>query len=104
MKHILEREGFEVFSATNPSSIHSYLFTYDVDLLITDVQMPDIPGTKVCQLIRECLPQLKIILFSNLPERDLEKLARQSKATTSMSKQKTPTEWLRVINEVCNEH
>lgn len=100
MKHILEQAGYEVFTANNASSIHSYLFTQNVKLLISDVQMPDLPGTKVCKMLKKSISDLKIVLFSNLPDRELEKLSEESNADGWISKNTKPAEWLEKINEI----
>ena len=100
LKHILEHEGYEVFTATECSSIHSYLFNQDVQLLISDVQMPGLPGTRVCQMLKASLKDLKIVLFSNIPERDLERLSKESKADDWISKNAKPEEWLDKVRTV----
>lgn len=100
MKHILEQAGYEVYTANNASSIHSYLFTQNVKLLISDVQMPDLPGTKVCKMLKKSISDLKIVLFSNLPDRELEKLSEESNADGWISKNTKPAEWLEKINEI----
>jgi serine/threonine protein kinase len=99
-KHILEHDGFTTFTASNCSSIHQYLFEEDVSLLLTDVQMPDMPGWKVCKMLKDSLPELKIILFSNIDEKELAKLASESKADGWISKRTSPQEWLVKIKEV----
>ncbi len=100
LKHILEHEGYEVFTATECSSIHSYLFNQQVQLLISDVQMPGLPGTRVCQMLKASLKDLKIVLFSNIPERDLERLSKESKADDWISKNAKPDEWLEKVRTV----
>jgi serine/threonine protein kinase len=99
-KHILEEKGFTVFTASNSSAVHQYLFQEKVDLLVTDVQMPDIPGTKVCRMLKKTIPELKVILFSNLPERELEHMSVESKADGWISKNTKPKEWVEKIVDV----
>jgi serine/threonine protein kinase len=99
-KHILEFAGFEVFAVSNVAATHRYLVNDGVDLLITDVQMPDMPGWKVCKLVKETLPDLKVILFSNLDERELERLKAQSGADAWMSKRKAPKEWIPIVTGI----
>jgi serine/threonine protein kinase len=94
LSHILEHAGYKVFTASHPSNIHNILFGESVELFITDVQMPALPGTKVCQLIKKSLPNLKVLLFSNIPERDLAKLVKESSANGYVSKNSSPQEWL----------
>jgi serine/threonine protein kinase len=100
LKHLLEREGFEVFTATTPAAIYPYLFAHKVELLVSDVQMPGLSGSKVCQMLKKTLSDLKIILFSNIPERELEKLSIESKADGFISKNASPVEWMTKIKEI----
>ncbi|MDC0357558.1 protein kinase [Oligoflexia bacterium] len=100
LKHILEADGYEVFVALDCSAIHDHLFNKKVDLLISDVQMPGMSGPKVCQLIKKSVDNLRIIFFSNLPEKDLEKIAIENDANAWISKQTKPEAWLSKIKEV----
>lgn len=100
LKYILEQAGYEVYTATNFSIIHPYIFTQEAALLLCDVQMPGLPGTKVCQMLKQSKRDLKIMLFSNLPERELERLSQECKADDWLSKNVSPPEWLIKIKEV----
>lgn len=100
LKHLLEKEGYLVQTSTDWAVIHEYLFSDEVDLLISDVEMPGMKGTAVCQILKETMPSLKIVLFSNVPERQLEKMAAQAHADAWISKNKAPAEWLSDIKEV----
>jgi serine/threonine protein kinase len=98
LKHLLDQQGFTTYTAGNCSAIHDYLFRERVQLLISDVEMPDMRGNRVCQMLKKSLPDLKIILFSNVPERELEKLSQECNADGWISKNWKPTEWLEKIN------
>lgn len=100
MKHILEKEGYTVQTSTDWSLIHAFLFSQKVDLFITDVEMPGLRGTAICQILKQTTPDLKICLFSNIPERDLEKFAKECKADAWISKNWSPTEWVSRIKEI----
>ena len=100
LKHILETEGYEIFTASNCSAIHDYLFNEGVQLLVSDVEMPDMRGTKVCQMLKKSLPELKIVLFSNIPERELEKMSVECEADGWISKKAKPQDWLAKIKEM----
>lgn len=97
MKHLLESEGFHVFIANNFATIHDYVFIEHVPLLICDVNMPGLPGNKICQMLKQAKPELKIVLFSNIPERDLERLAKESHADDWLSKNTKPNAWIEKI-------
>jgi serine/threonine protein kinase len=98
MQHLLQKEGYHVFIADNFANIHDYVFQENVPLLICDVNMPGLPGNKICQMLKKAKPDLKIVLFSNIPERDLERLAKESKADDWLSKNSKPNAWLEKIN------
>ncbi|MCB0319956.1 MAG: protein kinase [Bdellovibrionales bacterium] len=100
MQHVLEREGYTVYTAVDCSAIHDYLFQKNVRLLVSDVQMPGLPGTKVCRLLKKSMQDLKIILFSNIPERDLERASNENMADGWISKLRKPNEWLAEIQRV----
>ncbi len=103
LEHILEKEGYEVFTAVDCSAIHGYLFEHNIDLLVSDVQMPGMPGTKVCRLLKKSMKDLKVVLFSNIPERELEKKSKENMADGWISKHKKPDEWLFEIQKVLEQ-
>ena len=92
--HILQSAGYEVFPVRNVSETYRFLVNEKVDLLITDVQMPDMPGWKVCKMLKSALPNLKVILFSTLDTPTLEKLTEQSGADGWISKMTPPKDWI----------
>ena len=97
MKHLLESEGFHVFIANNFATIHDYVFMEHVPLMICDVNMPGLPGNKICQMLKQAKPDMRIVLFSNIPERDLERLAKESHADDWLSKNSKPNTWIEKI-------
>lgn len=98
-RHIFEREGYRVFTATNFSTIHDLIFLEKVPLLLCDVNMPGLPGNKICKMLKQVKPSLKIVLFSNIPDRDLEKLAASCGADGWLSKNSHPQDWLAKVKE-----
>jgi len=100
LQHILEKEGYKVFTALDCSSIHSFLFQEKIDLLVSDVQMPGMPGTKICKLLKKTMQELKVVLFSNIPERELKKCSEENLADGWISKHTKPDEWLAKIKEI----
>jgi serine/threonine protein kinase len=100
MQHILESAGYKVHTATDCSQIHNFLFGQNVRLLISDVQMPGLPGNKICKMLKQRMKDLKIVLFSNIPERELAKASEESLADGWISKNSKPNDWLTKIREV----
>jgi len=100
LQHILEKEGYKVFTALDCSAIHRFLFQEKIDLLVSDVQMPGMPGTKICRLLKKSMKDLKVVLFSNIPERELEKCSKENFADGWVSKHSKPEDWLAEIKKV----
>ncbi len=100
MKRLLEQEGYRVFAAKDPAELDRYVFGEGAQMLVSDVQMPGMPGTTVCKLLKLTMPELKIILFSNIDERELENSAREAGADAWMSKNAKPADWIVKIKEV----
>jgi two-component system nitrate/nitrite response regulator NarL len=58
-------EGYRIaFATTEPQSVMSLLRGNDIDLLLTDVQMPVLPGNELAKLVRESYPDIRILALS----------------------------------------
>lgn len=66
MVAILNWFGHDTFSAARGKSALNLYRTNDVDLVITDYEMPDMKGFDLAQRIREINPSAKIIMLSGL--------------------------------------
>jgi DNA-binding response OmpR family regulator len=70
-KNLLDRDGFKIFTATTAEEglrIHRKKM---VDLLLTDLNLPDMGGDELCQLIRleEDISKVSVIIICrNVPE------------------------------------
>ncbi len=100
MNHILSKEGYDVYTTSDPSILHSYLFQKQIDLLISDVNMPKLRGPDICKMLKQTMPDLKIALFSNVPEQELDNLAKDAQANAWISKNSKPTDWLAKIAKI----
>lgn len=65
-RRILERHGFHVVAAEGGSAALSTLEQHDkeINILLSDVVMPDLDGIQLAQKVRARFPQVKIILMS----------------------------------------
>ena len=61
---ILTEEGYSVGQADNGKEARSYLDTNHVDLLISDIYMPEVDGLELSLYARERFPDIKIFLIS----------------------------------------
>ena len=74
----LKATGYEVFEADGGEEALEVLedLDYQVDLIISDVVMPEMDGPTMLKAIREKMPKLKIIFVSGYAEesvrRDIE--------------------------------
>jgi two-component system cell cycle sensor histidine kinase/response regulator CckA len=63
--HILRRNGFTVLEASSGLEALQFLkSSTPIDLLISDVEMPEMRGTQLAEKAKEILPDLKILLLS----------------------------------------
>lgn len=57
-----------IFSATNGQSLLDNLAGSKPDVLLLDIQMPDMNGIDLCKLISKDYPEIKVIALTNLEE------------------------------------
>ncbi len=69
---ILEKRGFEVLVTTNPlQAIKMFQARRgDIDLLITDIVMPEMEGTRLAGKIVEMDPELPVLFMSGFVTED----------------------------------
>jgi DNA-binding NtrC family response regulator len=64
LRRILEKEGHQVYEAADGTSGMSQLKRIDMDLVITDIIMPEKEGLETILDIRHEFPDMKIIAIS----------------------------------------
>ena len=58
-------EGFSLaFATTNPDEVLKKLEQQPVDILLTDIMMPDMPGNVLAKQVREKFPQTQVLALS----------------------------------------
>ena len=73
MCDILESRGYRILAETSPTRALALLSGESrVDLLLTDVVMPEMPGTELARLVQEQWPACRVILMSAYFPQDLE--------------------------------
>jgi PAS domain S-box-containing protein len=65
-KNILAGQGYNVFAAQNPEEVRAICKTQGtkIDLLLTDVIMPQMSGKEVAQMCTATIPNLKVLYMS----------------------------------------
>jgi DNA-binding response OmpR family regulator len=61
---ILEREGYEVLTASDGRKGMELFASRPVDLVVLDYNMPELNGAAVARKMREVKPQVPLIMFS----------------------------------------
>ena len=72
---LLERNGYEVLTATNGKEAVQAFISHSVDLVLLDYHMPEMNGGTVAMRMKESKPEVPVVLWSAddcLPRRDLE--------------------------------
>ncbi len=66
MKALIEMidDEFEVYSANNGKQALELINRSDIDLLITDIQMPDMDGLELIREVYEKYPSIKMLAMS----------------------------------------
>ncbi len=59
------------FATTNPQEVVTKLEQSPVDVLLTDIMMPKLPGNQLARQVRERFPEVKILALSMSGEGDL---------------------------------
>ena len=84
---VLEQNGFAVVAVQNLTALEAACTQSTPDLFVLDVQMPEIFGDDVGQVLREVRKmKVPIILFSSIPESDLVERTREAALDGYVSK------------------
>jgi PAS domain S-box-containing protein len=74
VRELLEDEGYRILAATTPAEALAIVDAgHDsLDLVLTDISLPDMPGTQLVKRIRERLPVVPVIYMSGYDRSDVE--------------------------------
>ncbi len=75
----LENAGYPVATASTMAELEALWREFEPEVVLTDVNMPDVSGGDVCQALKQRLAGrlVPIVLMSALPEAELEAVARR---------------------------
>jgi len=100
LKQSLEQAGFEIMTAADGRHARAQALGRPIDLIITDLAMPEEEGIELIRKFREQHPGLKIIAMSGAFGEGILNMARALGADATISKPLTPATILKSINEV----
>nr|WP_300306209.1 response regulator [Halomonas sp.] len=103
-RQVLEREGFDVLTATSGQQALDQLEAHSVDLILMDIVLPDIDGVEICRRLRAmeaATPQREravvIALTANVGELDQTRF-RQAGMDDFLAKPYKPQELLETLD------
>lgn len=96
-----EKEGYEfVGEASDGELAYPMILEAKPDILITDIRMPFMDGLELCRLVREELPDIKILILSGYDEFDYAKEAIRLGVTEYLLKPITSAKLLDVLEKI----
>jgi DNA-binding response OmpR family regulator len=96
----LESTGHEVLTATHGAEGLAYLGEHAVDLVITDLFMPEMDGIEVIAALRRRFPGVKVVAMSGRPGVDYLTVARELGAARILRKPFAMDELLSAVDGV----
>lgn len=113
----IEREGIsfliekyklplEIAQATNGKTALEYMRTHPIDILLTDVKMPQMDGLELARHTFEKYPDVRILVFSAYGEFEFAKKAMAAQAVSYLLKPIEVDEFQRVMAQIlarCDE-
>ncbi|HET9625311.1 MAG TPA: response regulator [Kofleriaceae bacterium] len=85
---VLSRAGYDVRTADEVDKLESVLGDWRPDVILTDVNMPNITGVELCRMLKANYEtaHVPVVLFSAMPNSELEGMARDCEADGFLSK------------------
>jgi DNA-binding response OmpR family regulator len=96
----LQRESYAVFSVDNPYEAMRHLRVSIPDLIVLDVMMPGMDGIKLCQHIRALAPDVPIVVFSALGDKNSIESAYRAGANIYLHKLQLTDELVAVVSDI----
>jgi CheY-like chemotaxis protein len=97
---ILVAAGYSVLVAENGDDAMKILGRQAVDLVLTDLYMPEREGIETIQAIRRTLPGTRIVAMAGSGGHVLLRMARMLGADASLRKPIPPTELISVVHQL----
>ncbi len=94
LKRVLAGAGYEVVLAEDGQQALECLAKHPIDLVVTDVAMPNLDGLSFLRQVREHSPDLPVILVAGAPTTDSAISALRYRATEYLAKPIDPTQLL----------
>lgn len=100
------KNEYEVFATTNSNEVSKLIEKFAIDLLITDIIMPDKEGVELIQEIRQKHPLVKVITMSGgsiIGGVDFLDITKKLGSSYTLNKPFTKDELISAIRRVLNQ-
>ncbi len=98
---LLLSEKFKVSKTSSSTEVMSLLKTQTIDLVITDLNMPEMDGIGLCREVRKIHQELPIILFTALDKELSHTLPLAELKNILFVGDKDMTRLMEVVEKVC---
>jgi len=88
LRRALEARGHEVAAAETIVAFQALLDGFRPELVITDLEMPDLPGQEVVRILKQdpATERIPVVIFSGRPDGELAAIAERAGADGHLSK------------------
>lgn len=97
LRRLLEQDGCEPFECTCWEELERAARDEPLDLVLLDVQMPEVSGAPMAVVLKRLQPELPVVYHSDHDERFLAELTRQTGADGYVKKSLDADQTLRAI-------
>ncbi len=104
LSELLRDEGFEVFTASGGAQGLALVQDVDLDMVITDMQMPGMDGLQLLQAIKKINKDLPVVMITAFAEVDKAVAAMQAGACNYLSKPFSNDELIVTLNKAVQHY
>jgi two-component system, NtrC family, response regulator PilR len=103
LKILLEKEGHKVITASRGAKALEILETKNVDLVVSDIRMPELSGIELLEIIKENTPDLPVIMITAFASPDDAVMAMKNGAFDYISKPFNVDEIVSVVHSATSK-
>jgi len=104
LSELLREEGFEVYTASGGMEAFEVVKEVDLDLVITDMQMPEVDGLQLLQEVKKVNSELPVIIITAYAEVEKAVAAMQAGAFSYLAKPFSNDELIVNINKAAQHY
>ena len=97
---ILQKEGHETYPVENGRQALEVLRCFPIDLIVSDILMPDIGGLKLLEQSKKCYPAVPVVMMSVYTRSDLVLDALRKGAACYLLKPFTYEQLITVVEDL----